>query len=301
MKKLWTAVFSAMLVVSITACGNNEETATTETPAATDTNAPAETATEAPATEAAETPAAEEPAADASSMSAEELLNKAQEATKELKSYNMVANIDQSMTLNGEENASKTSMNTDIVLDPAISGYQEIKADAAGTSTDIKQYITADAIYMEVEGQWRKLPEEQRSQMMSTLESGSNLEASFDQFKSVASDMKVTEEGDDYVLTASLSGDKIKSMASDMLGGSDEQSAAALDQMNIEEMNLTYALNKETFYPTKSLIDMTMSAESGEGDQAMSMSMHMIMDSTISKHNEIEAITVPQDVVDSAQ
>ncbi len=300
MKKLWTAVFSAMLVVSITACGNNEETATTETPAATDNTAPAETTTEAPATEAAETPAAEEPAADASSMSAEELLNKAQEATKELKSYNMVANIDQSMTLNGEENTSKTTMNTDIVLDP-ISGYQEIKADAAGTSTDIKQYITADAIYMEVEGQWRKLPEEQRSQMMSTLESGSNLEASFDQFKSVASDMKVTEEGDDYVLTASLSGDKIKSMASDMLGGSDEQSAAALDQMNIEEMNLTYALNKETFYPTKSLIDMTMSAESGEGDQAMSMSMHMIMDSTISKHNEIEAITVPQDVVDSAQ
>ncbi|CAM3962989.1 DUF6612 family protein [Saccharibacillus endophyticus] len=297
MKKLWTAVFSAMLVVSITACGNNEETATTETPAATDTTAPAE----APAAEATETPAAEEPAAEASSMSAEELLNKAQEATKELKSYNMVANIDQSMTLNGEENTSKTNMNTDIVLDPAISGYQEIKTDAAGASTDIKQYITADAVYMEVEGQWRKLPEEQRSQMMATLESGSNLESSFDQFKSVASDMKVTEEGDDYVLTASLSGDKIKSMASDMLGGSDEQSAAALDQMNIEEMNLTYALNKETFYPTKSLIDMTMSAESGEGDQAMSMSMHMVMDSTISKHNEIEAITVPQDVVDSAQ
>lgn len=303
MKKLWTAVFSAMLVVSITACGNNEEAATTETPAATDTTAPAETATETPAAETAETPAAEEPAAEAeaSSMSAEELLNKAQEATKELKSYNMVANIDQSMTLNGEENTSKTNMNTDIVLDPEISGYQEIKTEAAGASTDIKQYITADAVYMEVEGQWRKLPEEQRSQMMATLESGSNLEASFDQFKSVASDMKVTEEGDDYVLTASLSGDKIKSMASDMLGGSDEQSAAALDQMNIEEMNLTYALNKETFYPTKSLIDMTMSAESGEGDQAMSMSMHMVMDSTISKHNEIEAITVPQDVVDSAQ
>ncbi|MEJ8305485.1 DUF6612 family protein [Saccharibacillus sacchari] len=300
MKKMWTAVFSAMLVVSITACGNNEETATTETPAATDTTAPAETTTETPATEATETPAAEEPAAEASSMSAEELLNKAQAATKELKSYNMVADIDQSMTLNGEENTSKTTMNTDIVLDP-ISGYQEIKADAAGTSTDIKQYITADAIYMEVEGQWRKLPEEQRAQMMSTLESGSNLEASFDQFKSVASDMKVTEEGDDYVLTASLSGDKIKSMASDMLGGSDEQSAAALDQMNIEEMNLTYALNKETFYPTKSLIDMTMSADSGEGDQAMSMSMHMVMDSTISKHNEIKEITVPQDVVDSAQ
>lgn len=300
MKKLWTAAFSAMLVVSITACGNNEETATTETPAATDTTAPAETTTETPATEAAETPAAEEPAAEASSMSAEELLNKAQEATKELKSYNMVANIDQSMTLNGEENTSKTAMNTDIVLDP-ISGYQEIKADAAGNSTDIKQYITADAIYMEVEGQWRKLPEEQRSQMMSTLESGSNLEASFDQFKSVADDMKVTEKGDDYVLTASLSGDKIKSMASEMLGGSDEQSAAALDQMNIEEMNLTYALNKETFYPTQSLIDMTMSAESGEGDQAMNMSMHMIMDSTISKHNEIKDITVPQEVVDSAQ
>ena len=297
MKKLWTALFSAMLVVSMTACGNNKETTTTETPAATDT--PAATTTETPA---AETPATEEPAAEAapSSMSAEELLTKAQAATNELKSYNMVANIDQSMTLNGEENQSKTTMNTDIVMDP-VSGYQEIKADAAGTSTDIKQYITADAIYMEVEGQWRKLPEEQRAQMMSTLESGANLDSSFDQFKSVAEDMKVTEEGDDYVLTASLSGDKIKSMAADVLGGTDEQSAAAMDQMNIEEMKLTYALNKDTFYPTRSLVDMTMSAESGEGDQAMNMSMHMIMDSTISKHNEIDAITVPKEVVDSAK
>ncbi|MCQ4085659.1 DUF6612 family protein [Saccharibacillus sp. JS10] len=301
MKKLWMTLCSAALVVSITACGNNNETAT-ETPAATGTTAPAETATETPATEATETTTPEEPAAaEASSMSAEELLNKAEAATKDLKSYNMVADVDQSMTLNGEENTSKTTMNTDIVLDP-ISAYQEIKAQASGTDTDIKQYITADAIYMEVGGQWTKLPEEQRSQVMSTLESASNLENSFDQFKSVAKEITVTEEGDDYVLNASLSGDQIKSMAAEMLGSTtDEQSAAALDQMNIEEMKLTYAINKETSFPTKSLVDMTMSMESGEGEQKTSMEMHMIMDSTISKHNEIKDIEVPKDVVDSAK
>jgi len=302
MKKLWTAVFSAMLVVSITACGNNEEAATTETPAATDTTAPAETATETPAAETAETPAAEEPTGEASSMSAEELLNKAQEATKELKSYNMVANIDQDMMLNGEENTSKTMLNTDIILDP-VSAYQEITMEVSGEKNEVKQYMTADAIYVGTNDQWMKLPEEQRSQAMASIENAANLESSFDQFKSIAKEMTVTEEGDDYVLSATLSGDEVKSMAQEVMGqsGTDENTAAILEQMNIEEMKMTYAINKETSYPTKSIVDMTMSMQGGEGDQAMDMSMHMIMDSTISKHNEIKEITVPQDVIDGAQ
>ncbi|WP_172250750.1 DUF6612 family protein [Saccharibacillus deserti] len=296
MKKLWTAAFSAMIVASLAACGNNEEKAAE--PAA----APAETP--AAETPAAETPAAETPAAETAGVpTAEELLNKAQEASKELKSYNMVADVDQSYTLNGEETVSKTSMNTDMIVDP-ISAYQQITTESAGTKSEIKQYITKDAIYTGMDDQWTKLPEENREQVMASLESTANLENSFEQFKSVAEDMKVTEEGDDYILTANLSGDKIKSMASKVLGqsGTDEESAAALDQMNIEEMKLTYAVNKETSYPTQSVVDMTMSmnGDAGEGTE-MNMSMHMVMDSTISKHNEIKAIEIPKEVVDGAQ
>lgn len=296
MKKISTAVFSAMLVLGITACSSNEEAVDTASPVV-ETVTPAETTTEAPPIETAE-PA--ETAETAEVPTAEELLNKAQAASKELKSYNMVADMDQQLTLNGEETASKTKMDTDMFIEP-LSVYQEITTETGGTTNEVKQYITEDAIYMGMNDQWTKLPEENRAQIMSQLEGTTNLENSFEQFKSVAEDMKVTEEGDDYVLTADLSGDKIKSMAAEMLG-TDDQAAADLDQMNIEAMKLTYAVNKETSYPTKSIVDMTMSMNSDAGEGAeMSMSMHMIMNSTISEHNEIEAIEIPQEVIDGAQ
>ncbi|CAM3643699.1 MULTISPECIES: DUF6612 family protein [Saccharibacillus] len=293
MRKWGTAALSVMMMAALAACSTNEEAANTAAPVA-ETTAPATT----------ETPAAETaaPAETAAVPTAEELLNKAQAASKELKSYNMVADMDQTMTLNGEETASKTKLNTDMVVEP-MSAYQEISTQTGDTTNEVKQYITKDAIYMGMNDEWTKLPEENREQIMAGLENTANLDSSFEQFKSVAQDMKVTEEGDDYVLTADLSGDKIKSMASEMMGANtDEQTAAALDQMDIEEMKLTYAVNKETSYPTKSIVDMTMSMTGAAGEgQEMDMQMHMIMNSTISKHNEIEAIEVPQEVIDGVK
>ncbi|MDO3411881.1 hypothetical protein QWJ34_19115 [Saccharibacillus sp. CPCC 101409] len=316
MKKMWMALCSVMLVASITACGNNKEEAeapaadTTATAPAETTPAettPAETTTETPAEEAAE-PA--ETTGEASSMSAEELLNKAQEASKELKSYNMVADIEQNMSMGGQEQASKTKLSTDIFLDP-ISAHQIITTDAGATG-EIEQYITQDDIYTKMGDQWTKLPEENKAQVMSSLEGTADLDTSFEQFKSVAKDMKVTEEGNNYVLTADLSGEDLKKMAGEMLsqqsGGTDV--AAMLEQMNIEKMHMVYAIDKETSYPTETNVDMTMTmdgaalaeagAEAPEGED-MNISVNMVMKSTISKHNEIKEITVPKEVTDSAQ
>lgn len=305
MKKWWTMLFSAMLVVSITACGKNNEAA--EKP--TDTTATTGAAAETPAAEtpAAATPAAEEPAAsgEASSMSAEDLLNKAQEASKELKSFNMKADVEQNLNLNGQEQASTTKMDTDMVLDP-LSAHQTISSDAGGKAMDIEQYITPDAVYMGLDGKWSKLPEAQRAQIMSSIEASAKLEDSFGQFKSMAKEMKVTEEGDDYVLTANLSGDDIKSMAKEVLGQNDPQGqmSAMMDQMNIEKMNVVYKINKKTYYPTDSTIDMTMSMKnesSEESAEAIDMKMDMVMKSSISKHNEIKTIEVPKEVTDGAK
>ncbi|GGO03679.1 DUF6612 family protein [Saccharibacillus kuerlensis] len=305
MKKWWTVVCSAMLAVSITACGNKEEAAQTPAPAA-ETTAPTET----PAAETT-TPAeaAEEPAVETSANdevpTAEELLNRTQEANQELKNYNMVADIEQHISANGEEQTMTITMDTDMVLDP-VTAYQKIHTEVSGSSNDIEQYITPDAIYVGANDQWTKLPEEQRSEVMASLESTANLESSFEQFQSIAKDMEVTEEGDNYVLSAALSGDQVKSMAEEMMGQSgDEQMAAILQQMNIEEMNMTYTINKETSYPVETNVDMTMSMNAGEaageGAEDMDVSMHMIMNSTISKHNKIANIEVPQTVVDSVQ
>lgn len=72
--------------------------------------------------------------------------------------------------------------------------------------------------------------------------------------------------------------------------------AAMLDQMNIKGIKITYGINKETYLPTKTNVEMTMEMS----QDGQSVLLEMKMDSTISKHNEVSEIKVPQEVLDSA-
>ena len=80
-------------------------------------------------------------------------------------------------------------------------------------------------------------------------------------------------------------------------GGGSADTQALLEQMNIDSMKVTSVINKSTYLPTQATVDMTMSFEQ-EGQQ---VSMKMKMNSTFSKHNEIDKIEIPEEVLSSAQ
>ena len=279
-------MIGALLAVSLAACGN--ETDKSATPSAGN-----ETATESnkPAEQKAAVP------------TLDELLAKTSEASKALKSFTTEANIDQKIkVVAGEQSQDqevKTSLKMDIIKDP-MTIYQEVELDMPGQGKqNVKQYITSDNIYSQVGDQWVTIPEDQTKELIEQMKASMNPEQELDQFKKVEENIKITEEGDSYVMSADVSGDNVKDLAKSLMeqNGSDAQLQAMLEQMTIKSMKMKYMINKETSLLESVDVDMVMELE----QEGQKMTMDMKMDTKFSNHDKVEEIKVPQEALDSAK
>lgn len=273
MKKWIAVLLSAMLVLSMTACGAKESGGKTEA-AAKEKKAP----------------------------TVDELLQKTTDASKNMKSFSadiqMKQNIEISQGEQKQNQKVEMKMKTDITKDP-LQMYQEIKMSVPnGGDQEIKQYITQKGIYSFMDGSWKKIPDSMKDEMLKSIEGSANPEKQLEQIKSAAKDMKVAEEGNNYILTADLSGENMKELAKSFMSDAEnKQMAAMIEQMNIKSIKLKYSVDKEKYLPTKSDVNMTMEME----QSGQKISFDMEMTSTVSKHNEVGEITVPKEVLDSAK
>ncbi|KAA8783455.1 hypothetical protein ABIE27_004503 [Paenibacillus sp. 4624] len=285
MKKWTTMIIGALLAVSLAACGNDTDKSATP-PAGNETTTESNNTAE----------------QNAAVPTLDELLAKTGEATKALKSFTTEANIDQKIKLDAGEQSQdqqvKTSLKMDIIKDPMMI-YQEMEMDMSGQKQNVKQYITSDKIYSQVGDQWVSIPEDQTKALIEQLKASMNPEKELDQFKKVKEDVKITEEGDSYVLNADVSGDNVKELAKSVMeqNGSDAQMQAMLDQMNIKSMKMKYLINKETSLMEK--IDVEMVMEMEQNNQKMTMDMKM--DTSFSNHDKVAEIKIPQEALDSAK
>ncbi|WP_046226774.1 DUF6612 family protein [Paenibacillus dauci] len=284
MKKFSVVLLGAAVAVSLAACGNSQEAA--KTPASNT----------APATEAATTAV----------PTADELLTKASEAAAKVKSYAADAVIKQDITVSvdGKEqkmqNENSTTM--EVVQEP-MSAHMNIstKVVQGGQNQEQKQelYITNDAVYLNANDTWQKAPESAKQQFVDLIKQQGTIKDTIERMKSMASDTKVTDEGDHYNLVATLTGDKVKEQAQKFLSGdaANAQMAEMMKQMNIHDMDVTYMIDKETSNLTGAAVKMTMDMD----QQGQKMNLVMDMDSKYSKYNELDKIEVPADVVKSAK
>lgn len=278
-------IIGALLAVSLAACGNDTDKSATPPAGNETTNESNNTAEQ-----------------NAAVPTLDELLDKTGEATKALKSFTTEANIDQKINLDAGEQSQdqqvKTSLKMDIIKEPMMI-YQEMEMDMSGQKQNVKQYITSDKIYSQVGDQWVSIPEDQTKALIEQLKASMNPEKELDQFKKVKEDVKVTEEGDSYVLNADVSGDNVKELAKSVMeqNGTDAQMQAMLDQMNITSMKMKYLINKETSLLEK--VDVAMVMEMEQNGQKMTMDMKM--DTSFSNHDKVAEIIIPQEALDSAK
>ncbi|WP_017814733.1 DUF6612 family protein [Paenibacillus shenyangensis] len=288
MKKFSVVLLGAAVAVSLAACGNDQEAA--KAPA--NTTAPA-------GTEASTTAPAAVPTAD-------ELLTKASEAAAKVKSYAADAVIKQDITVSvdGKEqkmqNENSTTM--EVVQEP-MSAHMNISTKVVQGEQNQEQkqelYITNDAVYLNANDTWQKAPDSAKQQFVDLIKQQGTLKDTIDRMKSMASDTKVTDEGDHYNLVATLTGDKVKEQAQKFLSGdaANAQMAEMMKQMNIHDMEVTYMMDKTTSNLTGAAVKMTMDMD----QQGQKMNLVMDMDSTYSKYNGFDKIEVPADVVKSAK
>lgn len=288
MKKKWVLVLlGAALAMALAGCGQDKKAEGNSANSGKGANSPAA-----------------EASSDQAVPTADELFQKMTEATKDLKSLAMTADSKQKITIKAGEQTQEQNIDiqttAELIQEP-LAMVQELKMSMGDQgSQEVKQYITEDGIYMNTGGTWVKVTDET---MINSVKDAAKQSADpakqIEQFKSIAGDMKVTEEGSDYLLTANLSGDNMKELAKSLMsqsGGDTAATAAVLDQMNIDNFKILYYVNKESYLPSKITVEMTMDMEA----EGQSVSMEMKMDSNFSKYNEIEAIEVPQEALDNA-
>lgn len=287
MKKWAGLLLTLVLAVSITACGSKakEGDTTAANGTKTENTSKAESNTAAP--------------------TLDELIKQAKEA-KELKSYAMEISSKQNMKMEQGEEKQEQNMNltmkAEYVGDP-VQMHIVTNMDAGEQKQDIEQYVTKDGMYMLVNGQWMHTKDASVDEVLKSTEGNADVSQQLEQFKTIGDQTKITAEGDNYVITADVSGDKIKELAKEIMtknagaGANGAQVSQMLDMMNISEMKLTTAVKKDTLYPVSSKVKLVMDME----QEGQKMAMDMDMDISFSKHNEITEIKVPQEALDSAK
>ncbi|MGG0824950.1 DUF6612 family protein [Paenibacillus turicensis] len=287
MKKWAGLLLTLVLAVSITACGSKAKEgdttsangAKTENTSKTESNAAAPTL--------------------------DELIKQAKEA-KELKSYAMEISSKQNMKMEQGEQKQEQNMNltmkAEYVGDP-VQMHIVTNMDSGEQKQDIEQYVTKDGMYMLVSGQWMHTKDASIDEVLKSTEGNADVSQQLEQFRSLGDQAKITAEGDNYVINADVSGDKIKELAKEVLsknagaGANGAQVSQMLDMMNITEMKMTTKIQKDTLYPVSSKVKLVMDME----QEGQKMAMDMDMDISFSKHNEITEIKVPQEALDSAK
>ncbi len=235
---------------------------------------------------------------------AEELLTRIIEASKDIQSYSMDSKIEQNMSITAEGNEQtqkmKMDMKSDLVIEP-MTVYQEVTTTMPGQdgTQKVKQYISEDGVYTQVEDTWMLLPKETTAPLLKQMKNQTNAAAQFEQLNSIASDLQVAEEDDVYWLKAKLSGDKVQEFAATMLaanGATDPQMIEMMKQMNIKTMDISYGVDKKTYFPK----DLTYSMDMNMDIEGQALTIQMNMDSSLKDYNKKDSIEVPQEVKENA-
>ncbi|WP_050182320.1 DUF6612 family protein [Domibacillus robiginosus] len=244
-----------------------------------------------------------------------EVFDKSMEVSNETKSLSAKVDMTQKM----EQPSQNLKMETDSVMDMDITmeplaiyqkGTTTVAADGSEESQqmDMEMYMTEQGFFMKNPegGGWIKMPSEMYDQIAQMTEQQSDPSQQLKQLESFKDDFTFEQTEDAYVLKLEASGSKFNKLIQDQMEqflpqveGQDNQ--AAMDEMmqgiDIKKVDYTINIDKETFQTTAvdMIMDMTMEME------GQSMTMNQVMNADYSNYNEVEAITVPDDVVNNAQ
>ncbi|WP_203340478.1 DUF6612 family protein [Planococcus beijingensis] len=246
-----------------------------------------------------------------SELTAEEVYTKSMEASEEITSLHADIVTDQVMAMQPDGMVINMKMDSamDMTTEP-LAFHQT--AETSMVSEDIENtnpmsmemYFTDQGLYMyeETMATWLKMPDDSIEDLkgladQQTADPSQQLEELAD----FQDDFTFEQTADEYILTLDASGEKIQELMAQQLektlGQMELEAQTALEDMTIHSVNYVINVDKETFL-TNSLdvkMDMDMNIE-GE-----SMNIKSDIQADYSKYNEIEAITIPAEVLEQAQ
>ena len=239
----------------------------------------------------------------ASKVTAESLLKDVQKKTESMKSMESHTTMDMSMdmpALGGSLDMSM-DMNMSTTMDP-VANYMKGSISLLGQAMDMENYtiVEGDQIlsYTGMMGEWmiQKMPyDEGAINTMDTAEDNLLKNLGSLTLADKTEDVNGTEA---YIITGTMKGEDIQNLMGSMesvMGSMTGDGTMDLSDLSVE---FKYAIDKSNKLPL--YMDMNFGGMTvGEGDQQVTISS-LTMKVEYTSFDSVDAITVPQDVVDSA-
>lgn len=246
-----------------------------------------------------------------SELTVQEVYAKSVEASEDITSVHANSSTDQKMAMQGDgmevTMAIKSSM--DMTIDP-VAFHQ--KAETTIVSEDIdnsnpmsmEMYFTDQGMYMyeETMATWLKMSDESIEDLKALADQQTaNPSQQLEELAEFKDDFTFKQTEDEYILTLDASGEKFNELMEQQLektlGQMELEAQMTLEDMTIHSVNYVIYVDKESFLTTG--MDMKMDMDVNIESEIMNIKSDMQVD--YSRFNEIEAITVPAEVLEQAQ
>ena len=243
------------------------------------------------------------PACSPEELAAGDIFTKSMEASAELNS--MTAKMDMNMKMSqGEMNLDLTSdIEMEAIVKPDLAMHQKVDMKMMGQETSTDMYMNKDGIYLKnpLDGTWMKAPvdvgiAEQLKAAQEQMDPAKQLE----KLKPYMKDLQLTEGGDKdhYVIKLSTSGEGLKEFVMNEMKNSAggmgvDEAAEAMKNMTINKLDVTYAIDKKTYYPET--IDMAMDFSMIVEGQTAAVNMQVKVDYT--GFNNVNEIKIPEEAL----
>ena len=226
--------------------------------------------------------------------SAEQIVNKSVESSKNIKSTDFEA-INQSEILVGEQNQTiENTVSGSLIMDPlAMKATTDVKAQ--GQSQTLELYIKDGTAYAKSTGQdgWVKSSNNNITAQFENLKKIANSDKILEFYKKIAKDFKKTEENGNYVLTYTGNGDQFKDLMVAIANASSgsEVTASAFDNVNFKNVSIKLVVTKD-FTPVNN--EVTMELATKDTSNPTTMKIKQII--KYSNINNVKEINLPDEV-----
>lgn len=251
---------------------------------------------------------------DKSDLTLEDVFNKAMDQQESIESVKATMVMDQTIAMTGEGEGEQLNLTSSTNMDMSMTTkpmafYSEgemsmTMADAEAFEMPLKMYFTeATGFYMydmASEG-WLKLPNESYEQILSQAGANTNATEQLEQLKPFLDDFVFEQNDSAYILTLNAKGEKFNDLIFGQLEGTlgqslGEEIESLFENIQFENAKYIITIDKKTFDTTKIVTDLAMEMNM-EGTNAKVNALSTI---NFSDFNKVDAITVPQDVIDNA-
>ena len=226
--------------------------------------------------------------------SAEQIVNKSVESSKNIKSTDFEA-TNQSEILVGEQNQTiENTVSGSLIMDPlAMKATTDVKAQ--GQSQTLELYIKDGTAYAKSTGQneWVKSSNNNITAQFENLKKIANSDQILEFYKKIAKDFKKTEENGNYVLTYTGSGDQFKDLMVAVANASSgsEVTASAFNNVDFKNVSIKLVVTKD-FTPVNN--EVTMELATKDTSNPTTMKIKQII--KYSNVNNVKEINLPDEV-----